>query len=134
MTAWVEHLDTEACWSLIAQHAVGRIGVLVDSAPEVYPVNHIVDERTIVFRTDAGNKLRGLERSPSVCFEVDDLDLAGRVGWSVLVKGRAIEIGTDELHEAATRLTYWGIGAKPHWVRIVPQEVTGRRIHRVVPD
>ena len=113
MTAWVEHLDTEACWLLVAQHAVCRIGVLVDSAPEVYPVNHIVDERTIVFRTDAGNKLSGLERSPSVCFEVDDLDLAGRVGWSVLVKGRAIEIDADELHGLATRLTSGESGRSP---------------------
>lgn len=46
---------------------MGRVGVLVDSAPEIYPVNHVVDRQTIVFRTDTGSKLGGLDRSSSPC-------------------------------------------------------------------
>ena len=89
---WLEHLSPAECWRLLASTPVGRIGVLNDSAPEIYPVNHIVDRETIVFRTDAGDKLRGLTRSPAVCYEVDGIVPGDATGWSVLVKGRAVEV------------------------------------------
>ena len=128
---WVEHLDEATCWQLLSAEATGRIGVLVDSAPEIYVVNHVVDEGTIVFRTDAGSKLHGLLKTPAVCYQVDGVDAARLTGWSVLVKGRATELAGGDL-ELAHRLDlrFWGVGDKTHYVRIVPAEVTGRRIHR----
>lgn len=133
---WLENLSSPECWSLLARSAVGRIGVLVDSAPEIYPVNHVVDNNTIVFRTDPGSKLRGLDRSPSVCFEVDDLDLEELTGWSVLVKGRATEVHeAEELRRVAELpLKFWALGEKSHWIRVEATEVTGRRIHRPEPS
>lgn len=130
---WMEHLDLGECWRLLAATPVGRIGVLNDSAPEIYPVNHIVDRGTIVFRTDPGSKLRGLLRSPAVCYEVDMVDPTDATGWSVLVKGRAVELrDTGDIVDVATLPLYnWAIGAKAHWIRIVPDEVTGRRIWHV---
>lgn len=126
----MEHLADEECWELLAAAPIGRVGVLVDSAPEVYPVNHAIDARSIVFRTDAGIMLRGIDRSPSVCFQVDGVDLEERSGWSVLVKGRAVELSAaDELQVAEDLpLTFWSSGNKSHWIRIIPNEVTGRRI------
>lgn len=128
---WLEHLSTPECWRLLAQSPVGRVGVLVDSAPEIYPVNHVVDEQMVVFRTDPGSKLRGLDRSPSVCFEVDEINVDDRTGWSVLVKGHAVELTSPtELRSArALPLRFWALGEKGHWIRIRPLEVTGRRIH-----
>jgi hypothetical protein len=133
---WVEHLSEDVCWDRLASCQVGRLGVLVDSAPEVYPVNFVVDGRTIVFRTDPGTKLRALERSPSVCFEVDDADVERRVGWSVLVKGRAEEVTDVDQVERLARLplAIWGIGDKAHWVRIAALEISGRRVHRGAID
>ena len=129
---WMEHLSQRECWDLLASTPVGRIGVLVDSAPEIYPVNHAVDGQTIVFRTERGEKLRGLDRSPSVCFEVDGYDEATSTGWSVLVKGRAREVtaADEERRLLGLDLRYWSVGPKPRWVRIEPAEVTGRRILR----
>lgn len=127
---WLERLSNTACWELLASTPVGRIGVLNDSAPEIYPVNHVVDGDTIVFRTDPGSKLRGLLRSPAVCYQVDGVDPEEHTGWSVLVKGRAVELThPDELRRLAELpLRYWSVGDKPHWIRVVPEEVTGRRI------
>jgi nitroimidazol reductase NimA-like FMN-containing flavoprotein (pyridoxamine 5'-phosphate oxidase superfamily) len=129
---WMEHLSPRDCWELLASTPLGRLGVLVDSAPEIYPVNHVVDGETIVFRTEGGEKLRGLDRSPSVCFEVDGFDPAEHTGWSVLVKGRAREVtaAEEERRLLELELTYWSVGPKPVWVRIEPVEVTGRRIVR----
>lgn len=126
----MEDLSEDECWSFLAVAPFGRVGVLVDSAPEVYPVLHALDGRSVVFRTDAGKKLRGIERSPSVCFEADGVDLEAASGWSVLVKGRAVELSADEELRVAEDLplTFWSSGNKSHWIRIVPNEVTGRRI------
>jgi nitroimidazol reductase NimA-like FMN-containing flavoprotein (pyridoxamine 5'-phosphate oxidase superfamily) len=130
---WLEHLPTSACWALLATSPIGRIGVLVDSAPEVYPVNFVVDGESILFRTDVGNKLRGLDKSPSVCFEADGFDVVEATGWSVLVKGRATKLtDSTELRRARELpLRLWPLGQKPHWIRITPSEVTGRRIHQL---
>ncbi len=130
--SWLEYLSPAECWTLLSLHPIGRVGVLVDSAPEVYPVNHVVDHETVVFRTDGGNKLRGIDRSPSVCYEADGLNLDDCTGWSVLVKGRAVELSSpDDLRRAAALpLRFWAPGERAHWIRIVPREVTGRRIHR----
>lgn len=128
--SWMEHLTPAQCWERVASAPVGRIGVLHDSAPEIYPVNHTVDGRSIVFRTDPGTKLHGLLRSPAVCFEVDSADPAEGTGWSVLVKGRAVEV--RDPHDVARLgdlgLAPWALGEKHHWVRIVADEVTGRRL------
>ena len=48
------------------------------------------------------------------------------------MKGRAFEIRSpDELRRAERLpLRFWAGDGKSHWIRIVPTEVTGRRIHR----
>ena len=132
---WMEHLSLEECWTLLASRPAGRLGVLVDSAPEIYPVNHVVDRRTILFRTGAGTKRRGFDRSPSVCFEVDEIDDRDATGWSVLVKGRAVELTDPEDIRLAglLPLDLWSFEAGTRYVRIVPAEVTGRRIGRDRP-
>jgi uncharacterized protein len=125
---WLEHLNAPRCWELLASTPIGRIGVLNDSAPEIYPVNHMVNRQSIVFRTDPGTKLRSLLRSPAVCYEVDGVNPDG-TGWSVLVKGRAVRVRDHAEVAALARLPlrYWVLGDKADWVRIVPAEVTGRR-------
>jgi nitroimidazol reductase NimA-like FMN-containing flavoprotein (pyridoxamine 5'-phosphate oxidase superfamily) len=129
---WYEHLSADTCWKLLRGSCVGRVGVLVDSAPEIYPVNYAVDGDTIVFRTDPGNKLRGVDRSPSICFQIDGFDAGARMGWSVLVKGRGILVReTDEVARLEqVALDLWTLGEKHSWIQIIPVEVTGRRLHR----
>ena len=51
-------------------------------------------------------------------------------GWSVLVRGEAIEVA-DPAELARLRrlpLDPWAPGAKAHYVRILPAKLTGRRI------
>jgi nitroimidazol reductase NimA-like FMN-containing flavoprotein (pyridoxamine 5'-phosphate oxidase superfamily) len=131
----IEYLAPDECWRLLASTPVGRIGVLADSAPEIYPVNHAVDGRTLVFRTAPGTKLRSLLRTPLVCFEVDGIDADAATGWSVLVKGRAAQIvAPDEIRAAQQlQLLFWPLGQTAHWIRVVPDQVTGRRIWSHVP-
>jgi nitroimidazol reductase NimA-like FMN-containing flavoprotein (pyridoxamine 5'-phosphate oxidase superfamily) len=130
---WMEHLSVQTCWELLETAPVGRVAVMVDGAPEIYPVNFVVDDGSVAFRSAPGSKLHGLDRFPTTCFQVDVIDPDLHSGWSVMVKGRAVDVTRpDERHRLATRpLTLWTAGAKDHWVRIRPAEVTGRRIHTI---
>ena len=73
---------------------------------------------------------------PIVCFEVDGTDPVARRGWSVMVKGRAVEVaGGDNIARlTGLDLRYWAPGEKQHWIRIEPEQVTGRRINRPEAD
>ena len=99
----------------------------------VYPVNYVMDDETVVFRNDPGTKLTNasLDR---VAFEIDEIDEDGMQGWSVLVKGTALEI-TDAIDPASEReraleLHPWVPGEKAYWARIITREITGRRLER----
>lgn len=141
--ARVERLNGIQCFALLATAGVGRLGVIVDGTAEIFPVNYTLDRTTgvlptILFRTAAGTKLAGLARSPDVTFEVDELDPVGETGWSIVVKGHAQQIGQMVDPERRDRLEHipvhhWYAGPKQHTIRIVPTEVTGRRIERPAP-
>ncbi len=83
----MENLSLDACWARLAATPVGRLAVMVRGDPEIFPLNFVVDGRSIVFRTDEGSKVLGLRRDSVVCFEIDDIDVDGQSGWSVIVKG-----------------------------------------------
>ncbi len=127
----MENLSFEACWAKLAATPVGRLAVMVRGDPEVFPLNFVVDGRSIVFRTDEGTKVIGLRRDSVVSFEVDAIDPDGQSGWSVIVKGTAAEVlDADERRRVGELpLKSWTLGDKAHYFRISPTEVTGREIH-----
>ncbi len=125
-------LAEHECWQLLRQAGIGRLAVVVDGAPDLFPVNHVVDHGSLVFRTADGTKLAGATAGP-VAFEVDGYDAVSREAWSVVVKGRAREV--QQLHAVLEALqlplTRSHPQTKPHLVRIEPASVTGRRFHVV---
>jgi nitroimidazol reductase NimA-like FMN-containing flavoprotein (pyridoxamine 5'-phosphate oxidase superfamily) len=54
------HLDARECWTLLRTADVGRLALVVDDCPEIFPVNFVVDHGTLLFRTAAGSKLAAL--------------------------------------------------------------------------
>ena len=52
-------LTEEECLVLLAANQLGRVGVVVDGQPLVFPVNYVLDGHTIVFRTGVGTILGG---------------------------------------------------------------------------
>ena len=59
-------------------------------------MNYRFHEGAIVFRTTTGSKLEAAGRRAAVAFEIDGWDDETQTGWSVLVKGTAVEILSDE--------------------------------------
>ena len=129
--AEIEILTREECLRLLAAEEVGRIAVVLGRQPLIMPVNYVLERETIVLRTDPGTKLAtaSLER---VAFEVDHIDRERQAGWSVLVQGVGQEItpAYSRLfeHVRALAITPWAPGDKEHWLRIMPVEISGRRV------
>lgn len=115
-------------WALLREGIVGRLAVIYDGAPEIFPVNYAVDHGTVVIRTAGGTKHEAA-RKRRVAFEVDGYDLDAGEAWSVVLKGRAVEVhDVDEAIEVMSLpLLPWARGSKPHLLRVVPDSVTGRR-------
>lgn len=122
----LESLPRDECLALLAGVSVGRLGVALPGAPPlIVPVNYVLDGDVVVFRSDAGEKLVQLRGSP-VSFQIDQIDPFRRTGWSVLVHGVAHEATPHEVEHL--KLEPWAPGEKAHWVRVVPDAITGRRI------
>src|SRR5690242_15037354 len=123
----VEILSERESWELLGGVALGRLVTAVDDEAHIFPVNFVVQNRTILFRTAAGTKLISAAINNQVVFEADDHNSAE--GWSVIVRGVARTLRTDEELDEAERaqLLPWTATSKSHYVRVSPVRVTGRR-------
>ena len=126
----IEELTRSECFGLLAAGNLGRVAVVDDRGPVVFPVSFVLDRHTVVFRTEPGTKLHAAARGSLVCFEVDGTHAAGQAGWSVIVRGEITEV-TDPAELARLRalpLRVQAPDARDHFVRILPAMLTGRRI------
>ena len=123
----VSILPVSECWNLLEQAAVGRLVTAVDGHPEIFPVNFVVQRKTVLFRTAGGTKLASAGINNQVLFEADAHDDTS--GWSVVIKGRTRSVrDRDEIAEAQQAgLLSWIATRQPHYVRILPTSITGRR-------
>jgi nitroimidazol reductase NimA-like FMN-containing flavoprotein (pyridoxamine 5'-phosphate oxidase superfamily) len=124
----VRELEKSECWSRLRTSDVGRIAVYAEAnGVDIFPVNHVVDGGTIVFRTADGTKLASIEDGYAVAFEVDGTDNSHHA-WSVVVKGTAHVISRrEELFDIFDLdVKPYHDGDKPSFVRIAPNSVTGR--------
>ena len=128
----IEELTSRECWALLGSTRVGRLAVCISGFPGIFPVNFVVDDETIVFRTAEGTKLAALT-NVHVAFEIDDYDPDSGQASSVIVEGRAAEVTEADDRDRAVGLPLfpWQVAPKGHFVRITPDTVSGRRFHAV---
>lgn len=129
-------LEPDECLDLLRSETVGRIAVAILEHPDIFPINYVVDKGGVVFRSAEGTKLAAAVLGLGVAFEVDGVDPETDEAWSVVVKGRAIEIERlEELMAAQDLPLYpWHAAPKHRYVRIEPDLITGRRFAIVTPD
>ncbi|MBP1325920.1 nitroimidazol reductase NimA-like FMN-containing flavoprotein (pyridoxamine 5'-phosphate oxidase superfamily) [Leucobacter exalbidus] len=120
-------LNSQECWKLLRLETVGRLVTHVGDIVDIVPLNFVVDDESIVFRSAAGSKLAGLTVNSSVLLEVDRF--TSERGWSVVVHGRAevLEREAEIAAAAELPLTPMVSSAKPTFVRINVDSVRGRR-------
>jgi uncharacterized protein len=124
-----ESLGRQECLWCLASYPIGRVAVVVEGWPVIVLVNqHVVDNDTIVFRSDELLKLTDPTDGPRMSLEADGIDDAGRL-WSVTANGVGHEIA-DPSGLAGLRdlgLEPSGLGPSSRWVRLRPETITGRR-------
>ncbi|MFI7416272.1 pyridoxamine 5'-phosphate oxidase family protein [Nonomuraea sp. NPDC049684] len=132
----LEVLDPEECLRLVAPGGIGRIAFNGSHGPTVLPVNYRLHEGAVVFRTSRGGPMdqdlrTGLEGVDiMIGFQVDRIDEVRKEGWSVLIQGPAHHVPEDEVAKLADAgVTPWAGGERQLYIRVVPHQVTGRRIH-----
>jgi nitroimidazol reductase NimA-like FMN-containing flavoprotein (pyridoxamine 5'-phosphate oxidase superfamily) len=130
--ARLEPLDRDECLALLARGEIGHLAVGGNLHPTIFPVNYVLDDETIVVRTDSETLLARAHQHP-VAFLVDEIDVEHHTGWSVHLWGRTSEVTDRDSaalreHVHGLALNPWVEGPRAHWVRIIPTQITGRRL------
>jgi nitroimidazol reductase NimA-like FMN-containing flavoprotein (pyridoxamine 5'-phosphate oxidase superfamily) len=127
-----EELTRDECLRLFQTKTVGRVAFTAPSGPQIFPVNYAISNETVVFRTAAYSSLAANLNNVRAAFEVDDVDDYLHAGWSVLAVGLATLVDNpDELVELWSEDVPepWAAGLRTLFVRITPDQITGRRVH-----
>jgi uncharacterized protein len=133
----LQRLSPADCLALLQRAPVGRVGVSIEALPAVLPVNFVLVDSAVVFRTVPGTKLDAATAGAIVAFEVDSYEPDGTSGWSVMVQGRAEEVSdpTELSRLRATPLRSWALDeTADRFVRIEASLVSGRRFHWMTTD
>ncbi len=122
----VVELDAEQCWRLLRTHDLGRLAVVGASGADVFPLNYLVYDDGVYFRTAPGSKLDSLGLHPAVAFEIDGR--RRRKVWSVIVHGTARPVTDADLvaSSGVSRMSTDLPGEKHHYLTIDAPELTGR--------
>ncbi|MCW2831400.1 MAG: hypothetical protein JWP31_2092 [Aeromicrobium sp.] len=124
-------LSTDECLALLGTTTVGRIAFVDEGGQQLVPVNFVLHDGDLYFRTVADGLLAGLAPGhDDIAFGVDHHEDLYRNGWNVTVKGSAVEVTDAATIEAVqrTRLRPWAGGDRNLLVRVRPIEVAGRRV------
>ncbi|MDX3855303.1 helix-turn-helix domain-containing protein [Streptomyces sp. AK02-01A] len=123
-------LSAEECRALLSTHGVGRVAVATREGPAVIPVNYVVVDGAVTYRTAPGTAAAAAA-DKEVAFEVDHIDDAMSKGWSVNVVGTARAVTGDAAARGLDQQAYtepWAGGDRPLWLSIFPARISGRRI------
>jgi transcriptional regulator with XRE-family HTH domain len=128
--AALEVLTEAECQAYIRPGGIGRFLYSADRGPVAIPVNYAVLDDAVVFRTDDDTAAAGAVSQPKVSFDVDHIDNVLSEGWSVLISGTATILTRPGDLRAAAGLDIepWPGGERNAYIRLEPDEVTGRRI------
>jgi uncharacterized protein len=123
-------LDRWECLRLLATGSIGRVVFTEFALPAAQPVSYLLDEEEVVFRTHSGSKMAAASRHHVVAFQVDEIDVDSRSGWTVLGVGEAYEVVEPTRRaELAERMPApWVAGHDQHVISIPLQRLTGRRL------
>jgi uncharacterized protein len=124
----LREIGTAECLELLATHEVGRVAYSDDHGPVVLPVNYALDHDTILIQTSPHSALAQRLRDAPASFQIDDYDDYSQSGWSVLVRGHASYVDADDLPDDRARPHAWAEGQRTLHLRIVPTEISGRRL------
>jgi nitroimidazol reductase NimA-like FMN-containing flavoprotein (pyridoxamine 5'-phosphate oxidase superfamily) len=124
-------LTAAESWRLLAGVSLGRVVFTRHAMPAIRPVNHLVDDETVIIRSHLGAAITGRADGDGtvVCYEADDIDPVRHTGWSVIVTGMA-RLVRDPAAVSRHRqlLQPWADGQMDYVIAVEPQLITGLRL------
>jgi hypothetical protein len=122
-------LTDEQCWELLRGQQIGRLATVVGGSVDIFPVNYIVHEEQILFKTAEGSKLASIMAHHEVAFEIDGYKEDSNEAWSVVMSGMARVLTHDDELDVAESLPLfpWNVDPKHRYVAIEPTGISGRR-------
>jgi nitroimidazol reductase NimA-like FMN-containing flavoprotein (pyridoxamine 5'-phosphate oxidase superfamily) len=120
-------LSHPQCWELLGESGIGHLALRAQpEGVDVVPINYLVHDRVLYFRSAPGTKLMELVEHPHVAVQIERL---GDGLWSsVVVKGRAQRLARDDeiIESGVMTLVTSAPGEKSNYVRVTPEAITGR--------
>ncbi|GAA4381868.1 pyridoxamine 5'-phosphate oxidase family protein [Nocardioides caricicola] len=116
------------CWRLLEHEEIARVAWATGDTAAVVPVNFTVVDGALWFRVHPSSALGQQCRGGRVAVEVDHLDGSDRSAWSVVVQGTAQPVDIHDVPDQAMEIRLWPAGPFSMFVRVEPDEVTGRRL------
>ncbi|MBQ0895220.1 pyridoxamine 5'-phosphate oxidase family protein [Micromonospora purpureochromogenes] len=128
----LRELSAEECLTLLGSVSLGRIVFTDKALPAIRPVNHILDDGSVIIRSHLGGGLASAVdsgRGVVVAYEADMIDPVERLGWSVVVTGFArLLADSREVARYGRALQPWVSMAMDCVIRIEPHIVVGYRL------
>jgi nitroimidazol reductase NimA-like FMN-containing flavoprotein (pyridoxamine 5'-phosphate oxidase superfamily) len=119
-------------WRLLRSVSLGRIVFSWHAMPAIRPVNHLVEDETIIVRSHLGSAIvshASADDSVVVCYEADELDPVRHTGWSVIATGTARLVRDPAaISRYKQLLEPWAAGQMDHVIAVKPQIITGIRL------
>jgi nitroimidazol reductase NimA-like FMN-containing flavoprotein (pyridoxamine 5'-phosphate oxidase superfamily) len=122
----------EQCWELLQSRNTGRLGYEHEGRILIFPVNYLVHDEAIYFRTASEGAIGTAMPCPSVSFEIDKANPERSGGWAVLASGPASHVEDPELLKflwGRIMPEPWGAGLRDLFISIAPTTITGRSVY-----
>lgn len=121
----VHPLAEEDCWARLGRSGLGRLAVVDPQGADIFPINYLVHDGRVLFRSAPGTKIVSLTADPRVAFESDGIH--DRVRWSVVVRGRGRRLNDDEeiVASGVQQLHTASPTEKWNYFSITPVSITG---------
>lgn len=126
----LDEIDTAASWRRLGGASLGHLGMRTERGVDIVPVNFLVFEDAIIFRSAPGAKFLHLTNDPAVAFQVDGVTLRSR--WSVVATGEAHRMNEepDIRRTGILDLHTQSPTEKWNYVRITVEHISGREFAR----
>jgi nitroimidazol reductase NimA-like FMN-containing flavoprotein (pyridoxamine 5'-phosphate oxidase superfamily) len=125
-------LTAAESWQLLGSVSLGRIVFTQHAMPAIRPVNHLVDDESIIIRSHLGAAIvahAAVDDGVVVCYEADELDPVRHTGWSVIATGMARLVrDLAAIARYEQLLEPWVEGQMDYVIAVKPQIITGIRL------
>jgi hypothetical protein len=125
--AGTRDLSDAECWQFLGDTGIGHLAFrTLPVGVDIVPINYLITDRQLFFRSGPGTKLKNLMRHPHVAVQTERLQ--GDSWFSVVLKGEAVRLGFDDDIERSGILDLAPAqpGEKFNYIQIIPDSVTGR--------